>query len=149
MNLLQDMVRDVVDRGVNYDDALCALRLFARYYGGQHIYIPVHTETDLAVQIRDVLAEAVGGATAERIFNIIAALYGGVQHYIPLETRAFKKQIAIEVHDTYDGTQECMRELCRKYNCSLTQIYRLWHAGKNRNEADVLQSAAAQQSFDF
>jgi len=149
MNLLQDMVRDVVDRGVNYDDALCALRLFARYYGGQHIYIPVHAETDLAVQIRDVLAEAVGGTTAEQIFNIIAALYGGVQHYIPLETRAFKKQIAIEVHDTYDGTQECMRELCRKYNCSLTQIYRLWHAGKDKSQAEFLQGAAAQQSFDF
>ena len=57
MNLLQDMVRDVVDRGVNYDDALCALRLFARYYGGQHIYIPVHAKTDLTIQIRNMLAQ--------------------------------------------------------------------------------------------
>lgn len=147
MNLLQDMVRDVVDRGVDYDDALCALRHFARYYGGQHIYIPVHADTDLAEQIRGILTDAVGGAVADRILDVIAMLYGGVQHYIPLETRAFKKQIALEVHSAYDGTQECMRDLCRKYNCSLTQIYRLWHAG----EAQALKAkaAASQRAFDF
>ena len=59
MNLLQDMVRDVVDRGVDYDDALCALRHFARYYGGQHIYIPVHADTALAEQIRRIFTERI------------------------------------------------------------------------------------------
>ena len=149
MNLIQEMLRDVVGRGVTYDDALRALRSFARYYGGQHIYIPVHTDTDFAEEIRGVLSDGAGDSIAERVFEVMADFYGGVQHYVPLETRAFKRQIAHEVYTAYDGTQECMRELCRKYNCSLTQIYRLWHAGKNTGEIQEAELDDLQQSFDF
>jgi Mor family transcriptional regulator len=55
------------------------------------------------------------------------AFYGGIQLYIPLERTGFKKDIANEIYEKYDGTNESMSELCRNYNLSFAQVYRCVH----------------------
>ena len=140
-NLMQDMFRDIADRGVDKAQALKALRALSAWFGGQQLYIPQKKDgSDLAEEILGVMADAVGAGDAEHIYSIIAALYGGVQWYIPVEKNAFRDIISSEILKDYDGTAKSMRDLCRKYGISFSQVYRLYYEGFRKKR---------QREFDF
>ncbi len=133
-NLIHDMLRDVMNRGVEKATAIKALRALSSWFGGQELYIPQKLKgSKLAPEILDVMSDAVGTEEAEKIYNIIGSLYGGVKWYVPKEKKAFRKIIADEIMKEYDGTTQSMRKLCRKYEISFTQVYRLCFEGaKNK-----------------
>lgn len=141
-NLMQEMLRVLAGRGVESERALQALRALSSWFGGQLVYIPQQkrTQSRIGQEIYGVLADAVGDADAQRIYDIIARFYGGVQWYIPVEKTAFRKQIAQEIAQEYNGSVDSMRDLCRKYGMSFNQMYRLYHEG---------QDALRQNEFNF
>ena len=134
-NLMQEMLRVLAGRGVERERALRALRALSSWFGGQLVYIPQQkrTQSRIGQEIYGVLADAVGDADAERF-------YGGVQWYIPVEKTAFRKQIAQEIAQRYNGSVDSMRDLCREYGMSFNQMYRLYHEG---------QDALRQNEFNF
>lgn len=137
-NLMLDMLRDVVDRGVDRTRALKGLRALSRIYGGQQLYIP-QKKTSVADEIIAVMADEIGDIDAEKIYDIIACLYGGVQWYVPLERSAFRDFIAREIYNGYDGTKESMRKYCIKYSMSFSQVYRLYYEAKEKAIEKKLQ----------
>lgn len=137
-NLIKDMFKDVVGRGIDKVHALKGLRALSRYYGGQQLYIP-QKKTALAEEIIGVMADAIGESDAEAIYEVIASFYGGVQWYVPLEKNAFRKLIAEDIERRYDGTTKSMRKICREYEISYSQVYRLFYEARKRrleNELD-------------
>ena len=129
-NLMQDMLRDVVERGIEKATAINSLRALSSWFGGQQLYIPQKKEgSAVAEEILGVMSDAVGDIDAEKIYDILSLLYGGVLWYIPLEKNAFRDIIAEEIMKEYDGTTQSMRDLCRRYNISFTQVYRLYSEG--------------------
>ena len=92
------------------------------------IFLPkFKSDSEMAEQLRGVLADAVGDGIAETMLNVLMSQFGGVPLYIPQESRAFRDEMAKEIKERYDGTQETMRDICRDYKISFTQVYRLWH----------------------
>ena len=129
-NLMQDMLRDVVERGIEKATAINSLRALSSWFGGQQLYIPQKKEgSAVAEEILGVMSDAVGDIDAEKIYDILSLLYGGVWWYIPIEKNAFRDIIAEEIMKEYDGTTQSMRDLCRRYNISFTQVYRLYSEG--------------------
>ena len=129
-NLMQDMLRDVVERGIEKATAINSLRALSSWFGGQQLYIPQKKEgSAVAEEILGVMSDAVGDIDAEKIYDILSLLYGGVLWYIPIEKNAFRDIIAEEIMKEYDGTTQSMRNLCRRYNISYTQVYRLYSEG--------------------
>ena len=129
-NLMQDMLRDVVERGIEKATAINSLRALSSWFGGQQLYIPQKKEgSAVAEEILGVMSDAVGDIDAEKIYDILSLLYGGVLWYIPIEKNAFRDIIAEEIMKEYDGTTQSMRYLCRRYNISYTQVYRLYSEG--------------------
>lgn len=129
-NLMQDMLRDVVERGIEKATAINSLRALSSWFGGQQLYIPQKKEgSAVAEEILGVMSAAVGDIDAEKIYDILSLLYGGVLWYIPIEKNAFRDIIAEEIMKEYDGTTQSMRDLCRRYNISYTQVYRLYSEG--------------------
>ena len=121
--------------------AVKALRAVCRYFGGQLIYIPVSkTNGDTTKELHGILIDEVGEVYGERILKKIMALYGGYQIYIPMEKKAFKDIIACEIYERYDNDKNKIRDLCREYGISFTQVYRLWLAGRDSKK---------QMAFDF
>jgi Mor family transcriptional regulator len=113
---------------IDPESARRGLRAMCRYFGGQLLYIPQNkVDGKSAEKIRGVLADEVGDADAEKIIEKLMAFYGGIQLYIPLERTGFKEDIANEIYEKYDGTNESMSELCRNYNLSFAQVYRYVH----------------------
>lgn len=121
------------------------LRAFCRHFGGQLVYVPMNkTDGRSAERIRGVLADEVGDRDAEKILEKLMMFYGGMQVYIPFEKGAFKKDIALEIYERYDGTAESMSELCREYNATFAYIYRRVH------EAIEMKRSGKQPGlFDF
>ncbi len=122
--------------------AISGIRSICAYYGGQQIYLPRHKleNSEIAISLQGILSDAVGEHFGNIILDELMLKFGGVQVYIPMERRAFRREIAREVKERYDGTTETMRELCREYGFSFTQMYRLWHqAGQDK----------IQRQFDF
>ncbi|WP_020613111.1 Mor transcription activator family protein [Sediminispirochaeta bajacaliforniensis] len=113
----------VLDRSI----AVEAIRLLCKWYGGQLLSMPKSPEAETAKEIRGVLADAIGDSDADKIMESLTTFFGGSQLYIPMEARAFRDDIANEIYERYDGTMESMRELCREYRISYTQVYRLYH----------------------
>ena len=107
--------------------AVNAVRSLCKWYGGQMISMPHSTKTKTVQDLRGVLADEVGDIDADKIIADFVRFFGGYQLYIPLESRAFRDSIAREIYERYDGTSESMRGLCRKYNMSFMQVYRLYH----------------------
>ena len=129
-NLMQDMLRDVVERGIEKATAINSLRALSSWFGGQQLYIPQKKEgSAVAEEILGVMSDAVGDIDAEKIYDILSLLYGGVLWSIPIEKNAFRDIIAEEIMKEYDGTTQSMRDLCRRYNISFTQVYRLYSEG--------------------
>lgn len=129
-NLMQDMLRDVVERGIEKATAINSLRALSSWFGGQQLYIPQKKEgSAVAEEILGVMSDAVGDIDAEKIYDTLSLLYGGVLWYIPIEKNAFRDIIAEEIMKEYDGTTQSMRDLCRRYNISYTQVYRLYSEG--------------------
>ena len=129
-NLMQDMLRDVVERGIEKATAIKSLRALSSWFGGQQLYIPQKKGgSAVAEEILGVMSDAVGDIDAEKIYDILSLLYGGVLWYIPIEKNAFRDIIAEEIMKEYDGTTQSMRDLCRRYNISYTQVYRLYSEG--------------------
>nr|DAN39721.1 MAG TPA: hypothetical protein [Caudoviricetes sp.]DAW76957.1 MAG TPA: hypothetical protein [Caudoviricetes sp.] len=127
---MQDMLRDVVERGIEKATAINSLRALSSWFGGQQLYIPQKKEgSAVAEEILGVMSDAVGDIDAEKIYDILSLLYGGVLWYIPIEKNAFRDIIAEEIMKEYDGTTQSMRDLCRRYNISFTQVYRLYSEG--------------------
>lgn len=135
-NLMQDMLRDVVERGIEKATAINSLRALSSWFGGQQLYIPQKKEgSAVAEEILGVMSDAVGDIDAEKIYDILSLLYGGVLWYIPIEKNAFRDIIAEEIMKEYDGTTQSMRDLCRRYNISYTQVYRLYSEGFEKKKA--------------
>jgi Mor family transcriptional regulator len=119
---------DAVDRKT----AIAGIRAVCRYFGGQLLYMPIRkTSGEAATELRLVLCDAVGDIAADRIMGKLMALYGGNQLYIPMEKNAFRRIIAREIFERYDGNKEKIRDLCREYGMSFSQVYRLWIEGRN------------------
>lgn len=131
LKLAQEMVASCAVRlgAGEYETAVKGVRAICQYYGGQMIFLPKFKKenSETAEQLRGVLADAVGDGTAETMLDVLMSQFGGVPLYIPQESRAFRDEMAKEIKERYDGTQETMRDICRDYKISFTQVYRLWH----------------------
>jgi Mor family transcriptional regulator len=119
---------DVTDRAA----AVKAIRAVCKYFGGQIVYFPKSkitgkTTEELHGVLRDAVGDYHGGLMLERLM----ALYGGGPIYIPMEKGAFRKDIAQEIYERYDGNDETIRDLCREYNMSFVQVYRLYYEGRD------------------
>ena len=109
------------------ETAIKGIRAVCQYYGGQMIFLPKQKRdgSKTAEQLFGILCDAVGDGAAEIILDVIMTQFGGVQIYVPQEVRAFRDEVAKEIYECYDGTDETRGDLCRKYNISFTQLYRL------------------------
>jgi len=126
---------------VEHSVAIKAMRAVCHYFGGQLIYIPMTKTTgNTTGELRGVLADAVGDGDGEKILEKIMALFGGAQLYIPMERGAFRDIIAREIFERYDNNKAKIRDLCREYNMSFAQVYRLWGEG---------QESKLQGEFEF
>lgn len=139
LKLMNEMVASCYERLGNdeYETSVKGIRAICQYYGGQMIFLPrfKKDKSETAEQIRGVLADAVGDRAAEVMLEVLMSQFGGVPLYIPQECRAFRKEVAKEIKERYDGRQETMRDLCREYKISFVQVYRLWHIA-NQLERD-------------
>lgn len=110
-----------------HETAVKGIRAICQYYGGQMIFLPKfkRDNSKTAEQLFGILADAVGDGMAEIMLDVIMSQFGGVQVYIPQEVRAFRDEVAKEIYERYDGTDESRGELCREYKITFTQIYRL------------------------
>jgi Mor family transcriptional regulator len=128
---VEDMVQ-LLSCVIDGEGAKRGIRALCRHFGGQMIYIPMNKFEGAAAQkIFCVLTDEVGDADAEKILEKLMALYGRMQVYIPLERCGFRKDIALEIYERYDGTQEKMNELCREYNITFAQVYNFIHRAKD------------------
>lgn len=131
LNLANEMVASCFTRlgKGGYEVAVKGIRAICQYYGGQMIFLPKfkRDNSKTVEQLFGILADVVGDGTAETMLDTIMAQFGGVPLYIPQESRAFRDEMAKEIKERYDGTQETMRDLCRDYKISFAQVYRLWH----------------------
>ena len=67
-NLMQDMLRDVVERGIEKATAINSLRALSSWFGGQQLYIPQKKEgSAVAEEILGVMSDAVGDIDAEKM----------------------------------------------------------------------------------
>jgi Mor family transcriptional regulator len=136
-NDMIDACGRVVDRAV----AIKAVREVCRYFGGQLLYVPASKTTgETMEELRGVLRDAAGDPDGDRIFSKIVALFGGYQIYIPQEDKAFRRLLAKEVYEKYNGTRASRGALCREYHISYTTVYRLRSEWLNE---------MAQMTFDF
>ena len=139
--IAQDFFNAAFEATGDKEKSTLGIRAICKYFGGQLIYIPLFKAAGkTADDLRGVLADAIGDHAAEIVLKKIMILFGGVQVYVPMESRAFRKEISMEIYNQYDGTQESMRELCRNYSMSFVQLYRLWALGREN---------AKQLVFDF
>jgi len=128
-DLAQDLILTCTGGGVSSETAQKAVRAICRYFGGQMVYIPAKKENgSSAGNLRGVITDAVGDLDAEKILGRIMALYGSLQLYIPMERAAFRKTIALEIYERYDGTG--MNDLAREYGISTNTAYKLWREGQ-------------------
>ena len=129
LNLAAEMVASCSARlgKGEHETAVKGIRAICKYFGGQMIFLPkLKRENSKTIEtLLGVLADAVGDGTAETMLDVIMSQFGGVQLYIPQEMRAFRDEVAMEIYQKYDGTDESRGELCREYNIAFTQIYRL------------------------
>ncbi|MGL5913909.1 MAG: Mor transcription activator family protein [Bacteroidales bacterium] len=127
MNLITDDMIELCQRELGkHVPVRTAIRSLCAYYGGQQLYFPCgQQESKIADEVRGVIADSVGDADADNIAETLFRFFGGATLYIPLEKTAFRKDIAHEIFEDYDSSTESMRDLCRKYGMSFTQIYRL------------------------
>jgi Mor family transcriptional regulator len=133
---VSDMIR-ICSSEIHEETARRGIRAFCRYFGGQIIYVPLaKREGGKAEEIRRVLSDEVGGGDAEKILARLMLSYGGVHLYVPLERCGFKREIALDIYARYHSSGDSgedeikIGELCREYNMSFTQVYRLWYAGR-------------------
>jgi Mor family transcriptional regulator len=123
-----DGCADVVDRPT----AVRSIRAVCRYFGGQLLYIPTSKTTGTTTgELYGVLRDSAGEYNGRLMLEKLMALFGGTPVYIPMEKGAFKEAIAREIYDRYDGNNETLRDLCREYSISFTQVYRLYYAGRD------------------
>ena len=136
--IITDMIEGcngIVEKSV----AVRALRAVCRYFGGQLVYIPMDKTTgDTIAELRGALVDEVGDGDAERILEKIMALFGGIQIYIPMERGGFRDIIAREIYEKYDGDKKKIRDLCREYGMSFSQVYRLWAEGRDNKKQMAL-----------
>lgn len=129
LNLANEMVASCSARlgKGEHETAVKGIRAICQYYGGQMIFLPKfkRDNSKTAEQLFGILADAVGDGTAETMLEVLMSQFGGVQLYIPQEVRAFRDEVAMEVYEKYDGTDESRGEICREYKIAFTQIYRL------------------------
>ncbi len=129
LNLASEMVASCSARlgKGEHETAVKGIRAICQYFGGQMIFLPKFKRSDskTAKQVFGILADAVGDGTAETMLEVLMSHFGGVQIYIPQEARAFRDEVAKEIYEEYDGTDESRGALCRKYKITFTQIYRL------------------------
>jgi Mor family transcriptional regulator len=117
--------------------AVKAIRAVCKYFGGQLLYIPLNkTSGGTTGELRGCICDAVGDNDGEKILGKLMALFGGTQIYVPMEKGAFRSIIAREVYEGYDGEKKTIRDLCREYQMSFTQVYRLWVEGRD-NKAQI------------
>ena len=131
LNLAREMVASCsafLGQG-EHETAVRGIRAICQYFGGQMIFLPKFKRdgSETAEQFWGVLADAVGDIAADTMLEALMAQFGGVPLYIPKEDRAFRDELAKEIKAKYDGTKEMRGELCREYNMSFAQIYRLYH----------------------
>ncbi|MDR3249397.1 MAG: hypothetical protein LBT39_11500 [Treponema sp.] len=128
--IVSDMIdgcSDVVKKPV----AITAVRAVCKYFGGQLLYIPMNkTSGGTTGELLGCICDAVGN-DGEKILGKLMALYGGTQIYVPMEKGAFRSIIAQEIYERYNGNNESIRDLCREYQMSFTQVYRLWVEGRD------------------
>lgn len=136
------MVTLCAQRTGDRETAVRGIRAVCQYFGGQQIFIPKFKTSGSSIggQLRGILSDAVGDSDAEKMLDVLMTMFGGVQIYIPMEYRAFRSEIAAEIKEKYDGNMETLRDLCREYRMSFTQVYRLWHKA---------QEEKLQNQFDF
>lgn len=140
LDIVREMVNLCCNYGVERDSAITGIRAICAYFGGQQIYLP-RTKLDgsnIAEQLRGILADALGDRDGDKVLDVLMRFFGGVQLYIPMESRAFRKEIAYEIREKYDGNMETMRDLCREYRMSFTQMYRLWHEAEEDKRQQIL-----------
>lgn len=129
LNLAKEMVASCSVRlgAGEHETAVKGIRAICQYYGGQMIFLPKFNRDNskTAEQVFGILADAVGDGTAEKMLEVLMSQFGGVQLYIPQEARAFRDEVAKEIYEKYDGTDESRGALCREYKITFTQIYRL------------------------
>ena len=129
LNLAKEMVASCSVRlgAGEHETAVKGIRAICQYYGGQMIFLPKfkRDNSKTAEQVFGILADAVGDGTAEKMLEVLMSQFGGVQLYIPQEARAFRDEVAKEIYEKYDGTDESRGDLCREYKITFTQIYRL------------------------
>jgi Mor family transcriptional regulator len=123
------------------ETAVKAVREICRHFGGQYVYIPAHKTTGKTTEeLRGLLLDAAGDAAASLMLEKLMALYGGFQVYIPMEKKAFRRTIAREIYERYDGVSETVGDLCREYSMSFNTVYRFYHEGRDEK---------AQAEFQF
>ena len=119
-------------------DAIRLVRAILRHFGGQLVYLPVtHRNSDASKHLetlRGIVADEIGDGVADQFVAQFIKSFGGCQLYIPLEYAAFRDEICDEVYRRYDGTSDCMADLCREYNTSYVNIYRWYHRGRERSK---------------
>ena len=112
--------------------AVKAIREVCRHFGGQYIYIPVHKDTGKTTkELHGLLRDAAGDPGADLMLAKLVALYGGQQVYIPMEKKAFRRMIALEIYEKFDGTANTLGDMCREYNISFNTVYRLYYEGRD------------------
>ncbi len=145
LNLVNEMVSSCSARlgKGEHETAVKGIRAICQFYGGQLIFLPKfkRDNSKTAEQLFGILADAVGDGTAETMLDVIMSQFGGVQLYIPQEVRAFRDEVAKEIYEKYDGTDESRGDICREYKISFQQIYRL------RKRAVELQHESKQPSL--
>lgn len=120
-----------------------ALRGLCRWYGGQMVYLPKTRwrESKRGEEIFGVMADATDDASSEKIMDCITPLFGGFQIYVPFETGIFSREVAREIHERYDGTEETKNDLCREFHISFAKFYKLWHdADDDKRQLNLFQN---------
>nr|QGT51326.1 hypothetical protein Unknown280_0180 [uncultured Spirochaetaceae bacterium] len=135
-NIMDEMVSLCVMEGIARATAVKALRGLCRYFGGQQIFLPrfKRNGSDTGDTVRGVIDDEVGDAEGDKICDTIMRFFGGVPIYIPFERRAFRVEVAMDIYEQYDGTQDKQRELCRQFQVSFTHFYRLWHLADEKKK---------------
>ena len=127
----------VADRAV----AVKAVREVCRHFGGQLVYVPAHKTTGHTTEeLRGILRDAAGDPGADLLLEKLMALYGGCQVYIPMEKKAFRRMIALEIYEKFDGINNTLGDMCREYHISFNTVYALYHEGRDEK---------AQMQFSF
>lgn len=139
MNIINEIKDELIESGIKESEAIKALRLFCRRFGGQVLYFPNKLLGSKTEDIFNLLKIEMSEIIAEKIVRLIVENFGGIAEYVPQERTAFKNEIMFEIYSLYqtainEKKKNKVDDICVTYGMSYVQVHKLVKKYKSKKQ---------------